>query len=116
MKGIECGMVFFKKKLFSTTILFTYIFLLGWHLLKDRGLPKWRKLHIGYFYLDFTLKIVSLQVVDKLNILVGASYFENICSRCHLSSLTNQDARLYCYTCKAMVPMQTQAWIACKFK
>ncbi len=59
---------------------------------------------------------MSLHVVGKLNIHVGASCFENICSRCHLPSLTNWDVGYYCYTCKAIVLMQTQAQIACKNK
>ncbi len=47
---------------------------------------------------------------------VGASCFENICSKCHLPSLTNWDVGFYCYTCKAIILTQTQAKIACKIK
>ncbi len=59
---------------------------------------------------------MSLQVVGKLNIPMGASWFENICSRCHLPSVTNRVVGFYCYTCKAIVLTQTQAQIACKIK
>jgi hypothetical protein len=62
------------------------------------------------------LKFVSLQVVGKLNILVGASCFKNIHNKCHLPSLTNQNTGFYYYTCKATIPTQTQAQIACKIK
>lgn len=62
------------------------------------------------------LKFVSLQVVGKLNIPMGASCFKNICSKCHLPSLTNRNTGFYYYTCKATIPTQTQTQIACKIK
>jgi hypothetical protein len=57
-----------------------------------------------------------MQVVGKLAILVGVSYFENIYSKCHLPSLINKNGGFYCYGCKSMVTLETQAQISCKIK
>jgi hypothetical protein len=34
---------------------------------------------------------------------IAASYLENICSKCHLSSLTNMDGGYYYFACRCMV-------------
>jgi hypothetical protein len=72
--------------------------------------------HESINFMHMLLKFVSLQVVGKLNIPMGAFCFKNIYSKCHLPSLTNQSTGFYSYTCKATIPMQTQAQIACKIK
>jgi len=47
---------------------------------------------------------------------VGASCFENICSKCHLPSLISRDGGFYWYGYKCMVTIETQAWISYKIK
>jgi hypothetical protein len=47
---------------------------------------------------------------------MGASCIENICSKCHLPSLTSRDGGFYCYGYKCMVTIETQAWISYKIK
>jgi hypothetical protein len=41
-----------------------------------------------------------LEVVGKFMISTRASCLENICSKCHLSSLTNRDGGYYYFACR----------------
>lgn len=48
---------------------------------------------------------------------MGASYFKNICSKCHLPSLSSRDGGFYYYGCKSMVTFEIhEAHIFCKIK
>ncbi len=44
------------------------------------------------------------------------SCFTNICTQCHMPSLTNRDDDFCCYGCKCTIHLKTQAIISCKVK
>lgn len=94
----------------------SFIFFLRWHLLRDRGLLKWKNNFTLDFLIGFYVENCVIVGYGKFNIPIRVFCFKNIYNKCHMPSLTKQDVRFYCYTCKATIPMQTQAWIACKIK
>jgi hypothetical protein len=49
-----------------------------------------------------------LQIISKLVIPVGASYFYNVCACCHLPSVTNQIDDHYYYYCKNTIGVENQ--------
>jgi hypothetical protein len=63
--------------------------------------------------LNVYLHFVYVQVDGKLAIPMGVFCFENICSKCHLPSLTS---KFYYYGYNCMVTIEIQTQISCKIK
>jgi hypothetical protein len=42
---------------------------------------------------------------------IETSCFENVCSKCHLTTLTTKDSSYYCYMCKCNVLVKNKAHI-----
>lgn len=49
--------------------------------------------------------------MGKLHVPIETSCFENVCSKCHLTTLTTKDSSYYYYMCKCNVLVENEVHI-----